>query len=194
MIGYNTDKMASVTRRLFTVDEFEQMESAGIFHPEERLELIEGEFFEMSPTGDRHDYFVDRLNYLLTGEELRNKAIVRVQSPVKISFFSAPQPDLTLFKYREDFYRHGRPTPADVLLVIEVSDTTQRHDRGKKALLYARHGIPEYWLFDLRENRVEVYRKPSPEGYKQVFHVERDETLFPEAFPDFSLPLNELFG
>ena len=131
-----------IARHSFTVEEFERMGEACIFPPDARLELIEGEIVEMSPIGSPHAACVDALA-LLFNEIARRRFIIRVQSPVRLNDFSEPQPDVALLRWRDDFYRSAHPTPADVLLVVEVSDTTVETDRKVKVPLYARAGIPE---------------------------------------------------
>jgi Uma2 family endonuclease len=130
-------------RRRFTVDEYRRMGEVGILDEDERVELIEGEIVEMSPIGRRHAGIVNRLNDLFTFR-LRGRAIVAVQNPISLgSKYSEPQPDLTLLRPRADFYADSRPEPPDVLLVVEVMDTSVERDRQVKLPLYARAGVPE---------------------------------------------------
>lgn len=131
-----------IARHSFTVEEFERMGMAGIFPPDARFELIEGEIYEISPIGSPHAACVDALALLLN-EIARRRFIVRVQSPIRLDDFSEPQPDVTLLRWRDDFYRGGHPTPANVLHVVEVADTTVVTDRTIKIPLYAHAGIPE---------------------------------------------------
>ncbi|MDQ3917533.1 MAG: Uma2 family endonuclease, partial [Acidobacteriota bacterium] len=131
-----------IARHFFTVDEFERMGAAGIFHPDDRLELIGGEIVEMSPIGSSHAACVKFLSALLQ-RLFGGTLIVSTQDPIRLDDFSEPQPDVALLRWREDFYRHAHPTPADVLLVVEVADTTVESDRQVKIPLYARAGIPE---------------------------------------------------
>lgn len=107
---------------------------------------------------------------------------------------SEPQPDLTLLKLRPDFYAAAHPGPEDVLLVVEVAETSSDYDRQAKIPLYAQAGIPEVWLVDLQEEMVEIYRKPSPQGYGQVQRARRDQRIAPEAFPDLELSVGDLLG
>ncbi len=173
------------TIRPFTVEEYHRMGQAGILREDERVELIEGELVMNSPISSRHAACVDRLTALLV-PALTGRAIVRVQSPLRLGTHSEPEPDLMLLRYREDFYRDAHPGPEDVLLVIEVSESSLAYDRDVKHPLYARFGIPEVWLVNLVENRLEVYRNPSAGVYTQ-------QTLFtqgrvaPLAFPDLDV-------
>jgi Uma2 family endonuclease len=147
-------------RRYFTVSEFEQMGRAGILKEDDRVELVEGEIYEMSPIGKRHAACVARLTRILT-QLLQNRAIIWVQNPIRLNDFSEPQPDLCVLKPREDFYEGALPGPADVLLVIEVSDTTLEYDRQVKVPLYARAGVPEAWVVNLADGEIETYSHPA---------------------------------
>ena len=153
-----------IARHSFTAEEFERMGEAGIFRQDARLELIEGEIFETSPIGSPHAACVDALA-LVCNELARRRFIVRVQSPIRLSDFSEPQPDVALLRWRDDFYRGAHPTPPDVLLVVEVADATAAADRTVKLPLYARAGIAEAWLVDITEAQVEIYSDPSAGAY-----------------------------
>ena len=124
-----------VAKKLFTVDEYLRMGEAGIFDPEARLELIEGEIIEMSPVGDRHVICVNRATALFSAR-LAGKAMVSVQNPVRLSRYTEPQPDILLAPWRDDFYASKRLSAEHALLVIEISDTTIRYDRNRKMPLY----------------------------------------------------------
>jgi Uma2 family endonuclease len=143
-----------------TVDEYERLGQAGIFHPDSRLELLEGEIYEISPIGSHHAACVSYLSNLLT-RQLGDKLIIRTQDPVRLNDFSEPQPDVALVRWRDDFYRHAHPQPADVLLVIEVADTTVESDRCYKIPLYAKAGIVEAWLVSLPTEQIEIYAEPA---------------------------------
>lgn len=181
-----------VTRRLFTVDEYERMAQAGILHEDDRVELIEGEVVQMTAIGARHAAAVARILALFAG--LRARAVLWPQNPLRLSQRSAPQPDVVLLKPRKDFYAGGHPGPADVLLLVEVMDVSASYDRGVKLPLYARHGIPEVWLVDLEQERVEVYREPRAEGYSSATVLRRGERLASAAFPDLALAVEDLLG
>jgi Uma2 family endonuclease len=180
-------------RRLFTVEEYHRMAQAGILTEDDRLELIEGEIVEMAPIGSRHQSCVDRLAELFF-RQVADRAIVRVQGPVLLERRSEPQPDLTLLRRRPSFYAIVHPGPEDVLLVVEVCDTTVDYDRQVKVPLYARYGIPEVWLVVLEKGLVEVYRKPTVQGYQEVSQARRGQRLSPEAFPDLELAVDDILG
>jgi Uma2 family endonuclease len=182
-----------VLRRRFTVDEYYRMAEAGILHEDDRVELIEGEIVEMAPIGSNHASHVDPLAQLLF-ERIGRRAIVRIQSPIHLGEYSEPQPDVTILRSRSDFYVSAHPSPADILLVVEVADTSVEYDRGVKIPLYARAGIREYWIVDLAGESIEVYRDPSPEGYRQARQLRRSERIAPEAFPDVEIMTDDVPG
>jgi Uma2 family endonuclease len=181
-----------VTRRKFTVEEYHLLARAGVLKEDDRVELLEGEIVEMSPIGSRHAACVDRLNRVFS--RLGERTIVRVQSPLRLGDLAEPQPDLALLRPRSDFYATAHPGPEDVLLVVEVAETSSDYDRQIKIPLYARWGIPEAWLVDLDQDRVEVHRDPSPEGYRDVRAITRSEALAPVAFPDLDLRAQDVLG
>ncbi|PYS83232.1 MAG: Uma2 family endonuclease [Acidobacteria bacterium] len=182
-----------IARHSFTVEEFERMGEACIFPPDARLELIEGEIVEMSPIGSPHAACVDALA-LLFNEIARRRFIIRVQSPVRLNDFSEPQPDVALLRWRDDFYRSAHPTPADVLLVVEVADTTAETDRKVKVPLYARAGIPEAWLVNIPDERIEVYSDPSGDSYRRVEHFGRGAEARSHTVAGLAVGVGELLG
>lgn len=177
-------------KRHFTVEEYHRMAQAGILSEDDRVELVEGEIVEMVPIGSRHAACVGRLTALFSAAQ--TGGIVWVQNPIRLGEHSEPQPDLTLLRPRGDFYASGHPGPQDVLLVVEVAETSADADREVKVPLYARAGVLEAWVVDLHGEVVEVYRKPSPEGYLEVQRVRKDQSLSVEAFPDLSLSVDEI--
>ena len=180
-------------RRLFTADEYHRMAEAGVLGPDDRVELVDGEIVEMSPIGSPHAACVDRLNVLV--QRLGSvQAIVRVQNPIRLDAHSEPQPDLSILKYRADFYSAAHPAPADVLLVVEVADTSLPYDRDVKIPLYARAGIAEAWLIDLASATVDVFTQPTPQGYRQSRRASRGDRLVSLAFPAATLLASHVFG
>src|SRR5712692_10456735 len=157
-------------RRLFTIKEYERMVETGILTSDDRVELIEGEIVEMSPIGDPHAAFVANLTHLLV-HAVGDRARVWVQGPVRVPPRSVPQPDLALLRPRS--YVRAAATTADVLLVIEVADTSLRYDRTVKLRVYARAGIPEYWIVDANTETLEVHRSPSGERYTEARRTAR---------------------
>lgn len=181
------------TRKLFTTTEYHQLIEAGVFKEDDRFELLNGEIIEMCPIGPRHAAHVDRLNDLLP-LQVRKFAIVRVQNPILLSDYSEPEPDLALLKRRADFYVNGHPTPADVLVLIEVSDSTVEQDRRLKIPTYARAGIVETWLIDLVADRVEVHSNPYNGIYQEVRIVQRGQKIISAALPQLKLKADEVLG
>lgn len=181
-----------VQMRRFTVEEYQRMAKAGILAEDDRVELLDGRIVEMTPIGERHAACVRRLTNLLA-ERSRGRAIVDVQNPVYLDRWSLPQPDLTLLRPRSDFYT-AHPEPGDILLVVEVADTSLRYDREMKCPAYARCGIREAWLIDLEGERIEVHREPGPEGYAAVEVVRRGTELEVAALPGLTLRAEEILG
>ncbi len=182
---------AQPSRHLITVKVYHKMGEVGIFAHDERVELIEGEVIDMAPIGREHAGTVNKLTNLLA-HALHGRAIVAAQNPVVLGDHSEPQPDLAVLRMREDYYSKAHPGPADILLLIEVADTTVRYDREVKVPLYARHGIPEVWLIDLKERRLEVYHGPVQGEYQHVDYY-RSGQVSPKGFPDIVVELRE-FG
>lgn len=169
------------------------MGEAGIFGEGDRVELIEGEIIEMSPIGSAHAARVKRLNRLLV-RRLGTRAIVQVQDPVVLSRFSEPEPDLAVLKPRADFYAARHPEAADVLLIVEVADTSRHFDRGVKAPLYARAGIRELWVIDVIDEIVEVYRKPQRGAYREMIRFSRAQRVTLAAFPPMAFRVADILG
>ena len=181
------------TRRRFTVAEYYAMADAGILSENDRVELLDGDLIVMPPIGDWHAAKVDLFTNVLP-PRLERRAIVRVQNPTRLDNTSEPQPDVTLLRWRDDFYEGGHPGPVDVLLLIEVSDTTVGYDRNEKLPLYARAGIPEVWIVNRPARRVEGYSEPSGDEYATVRHYGPGESIAPQAFPDIVLEVNRIIG
>ena len=177
--------------RLFTVDEYYRMAELGILGRGERVELIEGEIIQMEAIGSRHAGCVNRLTKLLV-VGVGDRGVVTVQNPARLSDLSEPQPDLTVSRPRPDDYMDSHPGPADVMLVIEVADSSVGFDRGRKAPLYALAGIPEYWLVDVGGGYVEVYRQPTDGGYRDVRTLRKEDVLTPISFPDVQVPVQAI--
>jgi Uma2 family endonuclease len=180
----------SLSRRLFTAQEFRSMIEAGVFPEDDRLELVDGEIVEMSPIGNRHAACVRRLNLIF--RSVGDRAIVDVQSPLGISDENDFYPDIVLLKPRTDVYASGIPGASDALLVVEVADTTVRFDRSIKKSRYAAAGLPEYWIVDLEGSRVWVHRKPLQGDYREVIEARAGDVLTPPGMPDIQIPVADL--
>jgi Uma2 family endonuclease len=180
-------------KHFFTVDEYYLMAQGGVFAQDDRIELIEGEVIEMSPIGKRHAACVRRLDRLLN-RNAGDSAIVSVQAPISIDDFSEPQPDVALLKPRTDFYSDSHPTPADVLVIIEVSDTSVEYDRRVKLPLYARAGIPEAWLVILPKDLIEVHGEPKNGKYQRVQRLKRGKTVVSSSLAGLSVKVDDVLG
>lgn len=173
------------SRHLISVDAFHRMGEAGVLGPADRVELIDAEIIDMSPIGVMHAAIVARLASHFS-QRLGATAVVWCQNPLRLDEVSEPQPDITILRPRADFYTTSHPGPADVLLVIEVADTSLAYDLGTKVPLYARHGIPEVWVIDAATRRTRVFRqpvggsgasRPAGSGYVEEESGEPDEAV-----------------
>jgi Uma2 family endonuclease len=179
-------------RRLFTRAEYHRMGEVGILGEDDRVELIRGEIVKMSPIGRHHIAFVNNLTQLLV-TRLAGRAVVSVQNPVVLSDDTEPEPDVTVLRNRS--YKDAEPDVADVLLLIEVAETSLRYDRVTKRPLYAEAGVPEYWIVDCGAESIELHRTPAAGGYRDVTRVTgAAESVSLLAFPDVSLTLAEIFA
>jgi Uma2 family endonuclease len=182
-----------LNRRRFTVTEFMQLTERGILSEDDRVELIDGEIIEMAAIGKRHMSCVNDTNLLLI-ERLGRTAIVSVQNPIVLTEHYSPEPDIAVLRPRTDRYRESYPTPEDVLLLIEVSESTLQYDRKVKLPQYARAGIPEVWIIDLDSRRVERYAEPSDDGYRIIKRLRRGQTVTSTILPALSLPVGDIIG
>lgn len=181
----------AATKRRFTVDDYQRMEEAGILRAEDRVELIDGEFVTKMTIGPRHHASVDRAArafVIKAGES----AIVRVQGAVRLDLYNAPEPDLVLLRPRHDFYAGRHAGPADVLLVVEVAESSIDYDRDVKARLYARSNLHEYWLVDLNENVVHRYLSPERDRYLSARQYALGHSLAPELLPNCVISTSDL--
>ena len=179
------------TRRRFTVAEYYAMADAGILSENDRVELLDGAIVVMPPIGDWHAASVKFFTNTML-PPLQGRAMIAVQDPVRLDENSEPQPDVMLLLWRDDFYGGGHPEPADVLLLIEVSDTTVDYDRNEKLPLYARAGIPEAWIVNRPARRIEAHADPSGNEYATVRYFGPGETIAPQAFPDIVLEVSRI--
>ena len=170
----------TVRRHLVSLEEFDRMVEAGVFETDTRVELIRGDIVDMSPVGDRNVGTVMLLDSLLQAR-VGKAALVLVQSPVRMPDDTKPYPDLCLLKWRSDYYIKNGPTSNDLLLVIEVSDSSLDYDLSTKKIVYAEASVPMYWVIDLRHNVIQIFEDPANDGYQQSRTVRRGEAL---ALPD----------
>ena len=180
-------------KRYFNVVEYYRMAEAGVLSPDDRVELIEGEVVKMSPIGSRHAACVRRLDALLN-REATDLAQVSVQNPVRLDDFSEPEPDVALLRPRADFYADSHPTPADVLLIVEVADTSVEFDRGIKLPLYARAGVPQVLIVNMPGEVVESYSEPVNGAYQKFVRARRGESVGIILLPNLSLSVDVALG
>lgn len=180
-------------RKIFTVSEYHKMIDAGVFVGNSDYELIEGEIVKKMTQGDYHISCINRLNMFFT-PKLVGRAIVSVQNAVVISEISEPEPDVTLLRFQEDFYASGKATAEDVLLLIEVSDTTVRYDRQTKVRLYAEAAVPEVWLVNLPRQILEVYTQPENGKYKITEKYEKKQIVSPTLLPEIKINVSDIIG
>jgi len=166
--------------RRFTSDEVQAMLQAGILHEDDRLELIDGQLVAMSPIGDAHIACINRLNRLFV-ERTASDIAVSVQNPVRIDKHNEPEPDVVLTTELE-----GGPHPEDVLLIVEVADSSLSYDRATKLPLYAQAGIPEVWIVNLADAQIEMHREPSDDIYRTRRLAGSEDTLSVEHLPDLT--------
>ncbi len=188
-----TSTLRGASLRLFTAEEYDRLIEAGILGEDERVELLQGEIIAMAPIGNRHVACVNRLNFLFSPLMAFRRVIFSIQNPIHLDEYSEPQPDLVIARFRPDVYEKRLPTPADIMLLVEVADSTEEFDRGVKMPMYARAGVAEAWLVNLQRDQVEAYRTPSPAGYRDAHTYAGEERLAPAALPDFSIALSDLF-
>jgi len=178
---------------LFSVEDYHKLAEIGVLKEDDRVELIRGEIIDMPLIGPDHAGSVDELGDLFRVTFDRS-VIIRTQNPLSLASGSEPEPDLAVVRRRDDHYRSGHPVAADVHLVIEVADSSLEYDRDTKALLYAEDGMLEYWLVNLVDDLILVYRDPSPAGYRTVQALARGDVIRPLAFPDVAVAVSDVLG
>jgi Uma2 family endonuclease len=183
--------METAARKLFTVDDYYTMLDAGILREDDRVELIDGEIIEVSPVGPRHAAVVTRVNNVLV-PLVQGKALLRPQLPLRLDQFNEPQPDIVVLKPRPDCYSSRHPGPADVFLVVEISDSSLKYDRDVKLPIYAAARIPEVWIADLPGGEILVYREPSGKRYRTSLSFQRGDSLSCLKFPQIQLAIDDV--
>lgn len=182
-----------VEKWAFSVNEYHRMSEAGILSEDDRVELIEGEIIKMSPIGSRHAACVKRLTALLH-RRFGRLVTIGVQDPIRLDDHSEPEPDIALLKRRDDFYSQSHPTADDILLIIEVADTSVEYDKSVKLPLYAGAGIPETWLANLQEDSIKAYSQPVNGGYQKIRVAGRGESISSESIPNLAMGIGEILG
>ncbi len=156
------------TTRLINVEEYHKMGEHGILTESDRVELIQGQIIHMSPIGSKHAACVDKILALLLTKVSSEQLILRIQSPISLDKLSEPEPDITILKPSPNFYAEKHPGPKDILLIIEVSDTSYAYDREIKHALYAFAGIPAYCIINIDKKEIEVFHQPAENLYKKL--------------------------
>lgn len=177
--------------RRILAEEWERMVALGVFREDERLELIDGEIIQMAPIGHRHAACCAALNERLV-MSVGARALVWMHGPARLAIDSVPEPDLALLRRRS--YRQGSPQPDDVLLIVEVADSSLRYDRTRKLRLYARAGVPEYWVVSVEDEWIEIHRAPEGDAYRDVRRAGAGEAIAPAAFADVTIDVGEVFA
>jgi Uma2 family endonuclease len=172
-----------ISKRLFTVHDFQRMVDAGILSGDDRVELIHGEVLAMSPIGPPHDGTVLRANNGLV-PIVGNRAIVGVQGAIQLDLYNQPQPDIYLLQPRDDFYTTRHAGPSDILLVIEVADSSLEYDRTIKATLYAETGVPEYWVADIKNDCLWAHTRIEEKTYRVIREFRRGQSITAQLLPD----------
>jgi Uma2 family endonuclease len=189
--------MTLTTAKRFSLDEYHRLAELGFFHEDDRVELIRGEIIQMAAKGTPHttccSNLLEELAILVAG-----KAKVRCQDPIILPSSSEPEPDFVIVRLRTDNYLSAHPTPLDILLVIEIADSTLKYDQETKLPLYAEAGISDYWIFNLVKNQLETYTEPYQDsqgnfGYTVKRIVLPNQAIALPCFPDMSLDLSKVF-
>jgi Uma2 family endonuclease len=180
-----------IKRRLFTVHDYHRMGDAGILRREDRVELIYGEIVAMSPTGNSHNAAVDRAARAFI-QTAGNTAIIRVQGSVRLNLYNEPEPDFVVLRPQEDFYAKRGACPADVILIVEMSDSSLKYDRKVKARLCADMGIAEYWVVDINDRCLFAYSDRQGKSYRLVRQFRAGDLMAPELLPECKIPVDSL--
>jgi Uma2 family endonuclease len=178
-----------VRRHRLTVAEYHLLGQVGILRENDRVELLEGQIVDMSPIGPRHAIVVDALMHSLAAA-IGEKAYVRGQNPITLDDGSEPQPDIAVVRRPWNGYPNTHPGPQDIFLLVEVADSSLETDSGAKCAMYAKAGIPEFWIVDLTTELVHVHRRPSGLGYESIKKVKPPETLHIAGIPDVSISIS----
>lgn len=184
---------AFVDHKIFTRRDYHRMIEAGVLTEDDRVELINGNIIAKSPVGSRHLAIVNRIVRLFT-KIVSDDYILSIQNPIGINDISEPEPDIALLYFKEDFYETQKPTPQDVPLIIEVSDTTLEKDQKVKLPLYANAGIQEAWIVDLTKNIISVSKSPSSNGYKNTKDYFPNEKIVVSTISNLTVPVSVIFG
>ncbi len=192
-MGEILERQQAPTRHRLDVGAYYKMAEAGILTQDDRVELIDGEIFDMVPIGSAHAGKTNLLNWLFARAAADGLALVSVQSPLRLDAWNEPEPDVMLLKPRGDYYQNSHPNAADVLLLVELSESSLAYDRRTKLPLYAKFGVPEVWIVDLRGAAIEVYREPKGDAYASKQRL-TSGTLAPVLVPGAVIDVGALIA
>ena len=178
-----------VSLRKLTIEEYHKLGEAGILHPNDRVELIDGLLVQMAPIGPEHQFILEKLNDVLS-EQKKGRFKVGPGRPIPIPYFNEPQPDMVLLRI-DAGTRREHASPGEIYLVIEISDTTVKYDSEKKLPAYESARIPEYWIVDIPAKALRVFRLNQEEKYQETRYARGSIAV--QAFPDVIVPLEDLF-
>ena len=192
-LRYSVCELMSIEgpKRLFTAHEYHRIVDAGILRENDRVELIRGEIIAMSPISPPHNAAILRANQAL-GRIVGDRALVGVQGSIRLDEYDEPQPDLYLLRPKDDFYASGHAGPADILLIVEVADSSLKCDQSAKLELYAGTGVPEYWISNLQDDLLIVHLDPQGKTYRTVRQFRRGQTIAPHLLPDCPVLIDSL--
>jgi len=182
----------TIARRHFTIHDYARMREAGILGEDDRVELLDGEIYIMSPIGPLHIALVNRLTKLLV-TQVADNAIVSIQNAIQLNDYSEPQPDVVVLSPRGDYYAQALPRPDDVYLIIEVADTSLGYDRDQKLPRYAEASISEVWIIDVNRRTIEQYTRPSQGQFTQIHKILLGDTIQSLTLPQITILTNTLF-
>jgi Uma2 family endonuclease len=181
----------TVDLRLISVKDYHRMAEVGIFRPDERVELLDGQIIDMAAKGTAHSAAMTRLERLLRNR-LGDRVLLRLQDPIELNDFSEPEPDIAVVQFHPLDYEDHHPTAAEVYFLIEIADTSLKYDRTVKAPVYASSGIPEYWVLDVIARKLHVYRLPTADRYQSETTLAEDASVSPIAFPSCVIAVKEM--
>lgn len=183
----------AIARRQFTVEDYHRMRDAGIFAEDDRVELLDGEVLLMSPIGPLHAAIVKRINTLL-GQSPLGQYIVSIQDPIQLSDVSEPQPDIAILQYRSDYYGTAHPQPGDIMLLMEVSDTSLEYDLENKLPRYAESEIMEVWIIDIENQQIEQYYNPAHGSYRTKQTWLRGQSITSNTLSTLTFQVDHILG
>jgi Uma2 family endonuclease len=182
---------AAFTLRKWTVKEYHKLGEMGFFHPEERVELLSGNIIKMSAKGTAHTSATRRTASVLR-DLLGNQAAIYTQDPIALDDNSEPEPDIAVVRIDPFDYATHHPTPSEVYLIIEVADSSLTFDREIKAKIYARSGIADYWVVNVGDRQLQVFREPSENGYQSEVILAETASISPIEFPAFNIAIQAM--